>query len=59
MILRLSDSLSRGLVVAAALLIGLWLSFFSVRAAVARHYSDSESAKQLETAVRLEPGNNR
>jgi tetratricopeptide (TPR) repeat protein len=57
MILRLSDSLSRGLVVAAALLVGLWLSFFSVRAAVARHYSDSESAKQLQTAVRLEPGN--
>jgi tetratricopeptide (TPR) repeat protein len=57
MILRLSDSLSRALVVAAALLLGLWLSFFSVRAAIARYYSDSESAKQLQTAVRLEPEN--
>ena len=35
MILLLSDSLSRGLVVAAALLVGLWLSFFGIRAAIA------------------------
>jgi len=57
MILRLSDSLSRGLVVVAALLVGLWLSFFSVRAAIARHYSEGDKLKQLQTAVRLEPGN--
>src|SRR5271169_699680 len=57
MILRLSDSLSRGLVVAAALLVGLWLSFFGVRAAIARHDSEGVTAKQLEAAVQLEPGN--
>ena len=57
MILRLSDSLSRGLVVAAALLVGLWLSFFGVRAAIARHDSEKETAKRLEAAVRLEPNN--
>ena len=57
MILRLSDSLSRGLVVAAALLVGLWLSFFAIRAAMARYYSEGDTAKRLEAAVRLEPGN--
>jgi tetratricopeptide (TPR) repeat protein len=57
MILRLSDSLSRGLVVAAALLVGLWLSYFGIRSAIASYYAQSESAKRLETAVRLEPEN--
>jgi hypothetical protein len=56
MILRLSDSLSRGLVVVATLVVGLWLSFFSIRSAIARNGSEGESAKQLESAVRLEPG---
>jgi tetratricopeptide (TPR) repeat protein len=56
MILRLSDSLSRGLVVAAALLVGLWLSFFCIRSAIARNGSEGDTAKQLELAVRLEPG---
>jgi hypothetical protein len=57
MILRLSDSLSRGLVVAATLLVALWLCFFGVRAAIARYYWEGETAKYLETAVRLEPDN--
>ena len=57
MILRLSDSLSRGLLVVAALFIGLWLSFFSIRAAIARYGSEGNTAKRLELAVRLEPGN--
>jgi Tetratricopeptide repeat len=57
MILRLSDSLSRGLVVAAALIVGLWLCFFGVRAAIARYDSEIESAPQLESAVRLESEN--
>ena len=57
MILRLSDSLSRGLVVAAALLLGLWLSFFGIRTAIARHDLERETAKSLEAAVRLEPNN--
>jgi hypothetical protein len=57
MILRLSDSLSRGLVVAAALLVGLWLSFFGLRSAFARYNSEIESAERLEAAVRFEPEN--
>ena len=57
MILRLSDSFARGLVVAAALLVGLWLSFFGVRAAIAHYYSEGDTAKRLELAVRLESGN--
>jgi Tfp pilus assembly protein PilF len=57
MILRISDSLSRGLVVMAALLVGLWLSYFSIRAAVARSDSESITEKRLEAAVRLEPNN--
>jgi hypothetical protein len=57
MILRLSDSLARGIVVVIALLVGLWLSFFSVRAAIAEHEGGGDSEKQLRLAVRLEPGN--
>jgi tetratricopeptide repeat protein len=57
MILRLSDSLARGLVVAAASLVGFWLSFFGVRSAIAHYYSEGDTAKRLELAVRLEPGN--
>ncbi len=57
MILRLSDSLSRGLLVMAALLVGLWLSFFGIRCAVANYYSETGTAQSLESAVRLEPEN--
>ena len=57
MILRLSDSLSRGLLVVAALLVGLWLSFFGIRCAVAHYYSEEDTAQRLESAVRLEPEN--
>jgi hypothetical protein len=57
MILRLSDSLSRGFVLAAALATGLSLSFFGIRSAVARHFSDQDNENQLQKAVRLEPGN--
>ena len=57
MILRLSDSLSRGLLVVVASVIGLWLCFFSVRAAIARYGSEGTTAKRLELAARLEPGN--
>lgn len=42
---------------AAALVIALWLSFFAIRAAIARSYFEGNSTKQLERAVRLEPGN--
>lgn len=57
MILRLSDSFSRGLVVVAALLIGLWLSFFGLRAAIARYGYEGVTRERMELAVRLEPGN--
>jgi tetratricopeptide (TPR) repeat protein len=56
MILRLSDSLSRALVVVAALLLGLWLSFFSVHAALARCGADRENLQGAASAVRWEPG---
>lgn len=57
MILRLSDSLSRGLLVVAALLVGLWLSFFAIRSAIARYGAEGETARRLKLAVRLEPDN--
>lgn len=57
MILRLSDSLSRGVVVVAASLVGLWLCYFGIRAAIAYQDSLGNTASQLEPAVRLEPGN--
>jgi Tfp pilus assembly protein PilF len=57
MILRLSDSLSRRLLVVAALLVGLWLSFFGIRSAIANYYSEIGTAQSLESAVRLEPEN--
>jgi hypothetical protein len=57
MILRLSDSLSRGLVVVSAILLGLWLSFFGIRAAIARYGAEGDTANQLKLAVRLEPEN--
>jgi len=57
MILRLSDFLSRRLVVVVALLLGLWLSFFGIRSAIARYGAEGETLKRLELAVRLEPSN--
>jgi len=56
MILRLSDSLSRGLV-ASCVLLGLWLSFFGIRAAIARYGVEEDTANGLKLAVRLEPEN--
>jgi tetratricopeptide (TPR) repeat protein len=57
MILSLSDSLSRGLVVVASILLGLWLSFYGIRAAIARYGAEANTASGLKLAVRLEPGN--
>ena len=57
MILRLSDSLARALVVLVAFLEGAWLSFYSVRAAVARYGAEGTTQKRLELATRWEPGN--
>src|SRR5215469_4457665 len=57
MILRLSDSLSRGLVVVSSVLLGLWLSFFGIRAAIARNGAEGGTANGLKLAVRLETEN--
>jgi len=57
MILRLSDSYSRGLLVASSVLLGLWLSFFGIRTAIARYGAEGETIERLELAVRLEPSN--
>lgn len=57
MILRLSDSFSRGLVVVAALLTALWLTFFGIREAIARYGAEGDTARRLNLAVRLEPSN--
>lgn len=57
MILRLSDSLARGIVVVVALLLALWLSFFSVRATVAWYGATGVTERGLQRATRLEPGN--
>ncbi|MGB2633350.1 MAG: tetratricopeptide repeat protein [Candidatus Acidiferrum sp.] len=57
MILRLSDSIARALIVVAALLTALWLSFFGIRSAVARYGSEGQTERRLRLAVRLEPEN--
>ena len=57
MILRLSDTLARALIVVAALPTGLWLSFFAIRSAVARYGADGQTGRRLELAVHLEPEN--
>ena len=57
MILRLSDSLSRGLLVIGSLVVVLWVSFFGVRSGIAGLAADGTSSNDLKWAVRLEPGN--
>ena len=57
MILRLSDSLSRGLLVIGFLAIALWVSFFGVRSGIAGLAADGTSINDLRWAVRLEPSN--
>jgi tetratricopeptide (TPR) repeat protein len=57
MILRLSDSLSRGLIVVSSVLLGLWLSFYGIRAAIARNGAEANTANGFRLAVRLEPEN--
>ncbi len=55
MILRLSDSLVRGLLVVSALLVAVVISFFAIRMAIAADAGDGTTAKDLELAARLEP----
>src|SRR6267142_722759 len=57
MILRLSDSLSRGLLVIGSLIVALWVSFFGVRSGIAGLAAEGNSIGELRWAVRLEPRN--
>jgi hypothetical protein len=57
MILRLSDSLSRGLLVIGSLIVALWVSFFGVRSGIAGLAGEGNSIGDLRLAVRLEPRN--
>jgi len=57
MILRLSDSLSRGLLVLAAVAAAVVVSYFGIRMALAARAAEGTAAKDFETAARLEPRN--
>jgi Tetratricopeptide repeat len=57
MILRLSDSLSRALLVLGALGVALWLTFFGVRSGIAGRVAEGEAGKDLQLAARLESRN--
>jgi tetratricopeptide (TPR) repeat protein len=57
MILRLASSAERLVVLAAAVLLALFLWFFSIRGAWAAHSAARGTAAGFERATRLEPGN--
>src|SRR5271169_7229438 len=57
MILRLSSNAQRGVLVAASLAVALFLSYFSIRNALAAHYAGMQTLEGYERATRLEPAN--
>jgi tetratricopeptide (TPR) repeat protein len=57
MILRLSTSAERLVVLAGAILVALFLWFFSIRGALAAYSAGKGTAAGLARATRLEPGN--
>lgn len=57
MLLRLSDSLSRGLLVIGSLILALLVSLFGVRSGIAGVSADGKTIADLRWAVRLEPRN--
>jgi tetratricopeptide (TPR) repeat protein len=59
MILRVSNSVMRGALVAAAFFFLLWLSLLSIRTAWATHERDLGTGEGLERAAKLEPGDAR
>ena len=59
MILRLSSNAQRAVFVAASFAVASFLSYFSIRNALASHYADLQTAEAYERAVRLEPANPR
>jgi len=59
MILGLSSNAQRAVFVAASFAVALFLSYFSIRNALASHYADLHTAEAYERAVLLEPANPR
>ena len=57
--LRLSSPARRGVLLALAFLATLFLSYFSIRNALAAHYVDLQTKEGYEHAARLEPGDYR
>jgi hypothetical protein len=57
MILRISSNAQRGLLVAASFVVALFLSYFSIRNALAVHYAGLQTATGYERATHLEPAN--
>jgi tetratricopeptide (TPR) repeat protein len=57
MILRLSTSAERGFLAVAALGLAVFLSYFSIRNALAQHQAGLETAQGFARATHLEPGN--
>ncbi|PYU72453.1 MAG: hypothetical protein DMG49_07765, partial [Acidobacteria bacterium] len=57
MILPLSSNAQRAVLVAVSFAVALFLSYFSIRNALASHYAGFETAEACERAVRLEPAN--
>jgi tetratricopeptide (TPR) repeat protein len=55
MILRLSNSAQRGTLVLLAFLVGLFLSYSSIRNARAEHFAGLQTREGLERATHLEP----
>ena len=59
MVQHLSQSAQRGVLILAASLSTMFLSFFSIRNAVAVHFASSQTVEGMERATRLEPGDAR
>lgn len=57
MILRLSDSLSRGLIVLVSLVLAAVVSFYGLRMGAAQVFADMDTEEGLLKATRLEPRN--
>jgi hypothetical protein len=59
MILRLSSSAQRGILLGVSLAVAVELSYFSIRSARAANAADLQTAESLERATRLEPADSR
>ena len=59
MILHLSSSIQRGIIVAGCFALALTLSYFSIRNAYASYAAGSQTAEGFERATRLEPADPR